>query len=64
MTIKEIKRSEILKMANEIQITQGEGTKRISVTERHFRRLLHNYRGQGAEGIISGHRGKRVPDVQ
>jgi len=58
MSIKEIKRCEILKMADEKQITQGEGAKRIGVTKRHFRRLLHNYRRQGAEGIISGHRGK------
>ena len=58
MSIKEVKRCEILKMADEKQITQCEGAKRIGVTERHFRRLLHNYREQGAEGIISGHRGK------
>ena len=58
MSNKEINRCEILKMADEKQITQREGAKRIDVTERHFRRLLHNYRGQGAEGILSGHRGK------
>jgi len=58
MSNKEINRCEILKMADEKQITQCEGAKRIDVTERHFRRLLHNYRGQGAEGILSGHRGK------
>ncbi len=58
LSIKEIKRCEILKMSDEKQITQCEGAKRIGVTERHFRRLLHNYREQGAEGIISGHRGK------
>lgn len=58
MSIKEIKRCEIMKMADEKQITQREGAKRIGVTERHFRRLLYSYRGQGAEGIISKHRGK------
>ncbi len=58
MSIKEINRCEILKMANEKQVTQREGAKRIGVTERHFRRLLHNYRESGPEGIISGHRGK------
>jgi transposase len=58
MSIKEIKRCEILKMAEEKQITQREGGKRIGVTERHFRRLLHNYREQGIEGVISRHRGK------
>lgn len=57
MSIKEIKRCEILKMADEKQITQSEGAKRICVTERHFRRLLYSYRESGAEGIISRHRG-------
>jgi len=58
MSIKEIKRCEILKMTDEKRITQREGATRVGVTERHFRRLLHRYRGQGAEGIISRHRGK------
>lgn len=58
MSIKEIKRCEMLKIADEKRITQREGAKRIGVTKRHFRRLLHNYHKRGAEGIISGHRGK------
>jgi len=58
MSIKEVTRSQILRMADEKQITQCEGARRIGVTERHFRRLLHNYRERGAEGIISRHRGK------
>ena len=56
MSIKEVKRCEILKMADEKQITQSEGAKRIGVTERHFRRLLCSYRENGPEGIISRHR--------
>jgi transposase len=68
MSIKEIKRCEILTMANEKQITQREGAKRTGVTERHFRRMLHNYREQGAEGIISKRRGRvssnRMPKEQ
>ena len=58
MSIEEIKRCEILKMADEKKITQREGAIRLSVTERHFRRLLHRYRKKGAAGIISGHRGR------
>lgn len=58
MSIKEIKRCETLKMADEKRLTQREGANRLHVTERHFRRLLQRYRMQGAEGIISGHRGK------
>lgn len=58
MSNKEIKRCEILRMVDEKQITQREGAKRIEVSERHFRRLLHRYRKKGVMGIISGHRGK------
>jgi len=66
MSKKEIRRSEILRMADERKITQKTGAKRIGVTERHFRRLLERYRARGPEGIISGHRGKasnnRMPE--
>ena len=55
---KEIERCEILKMAEEKQIHQREAARRIGVSERHLRRLLHSYREKGAEGIISGHRGR------
>jgi predicted DNA-binding protein (UPF0251 family) len=58
MSQEEIKRSEILRMAEEKRITQKEGAKRIRISERHFRRLLKRYRAKGAEGIISSHRGK------
>ncbi|MDY6847398.1 MAG: helix-turn-helix domain-containing protein, partial [Chloroflexota bacterium] len=58
MSKEEIKRSEILRMAEEKRITQKEGAKRIGISPRHFRRLIRVYRGQGPEGIISGHRGK------
>lgn len=58
MSVKEIKRSEIMKMADEKKITQEQGAKRIGITPRHFRRLLQQYREQGPEGIISRHRGK------
>lgn len=57
MSIKEIKRCEILKMTAEKRITQREGAERIGVTERHYRRLLKNYREFGPEGIISCQRG-------
>ena len=59
MTQKEIDRCEILRMAEEKLITQKAGAKRIGITERHFRRLLSQYRRLGPEGIISKHRGKR-----
>lgn len=58
MSKEEISRCEILRMAEEKQLTQKEGAKRIGISQRHFRRLLQKYRLKGAEGIISGHRGK------
>jgi len=58
MSQEEIKRTEILRMAEEKLITQKEGAKRIGISIRHFRRLLRCYRTQGVEGIIFGHRGK------
>lgn len=58
MSIKEVKRSEILRMAEEKQITQKEGAKCVGISARHFRRLMRRYREQGPEGVISGHRGK------
>ena len=58
LSIKEIKCCEILKMADEEQITQSKCGKLTGLTERHFRRLLQRYRLQGAEGIVSGHREK------
>jgi transposase len=58
MSKEEIHRSEILRMADERQITQKTGARRIGITERHFRRLLQQYREGGPEGIISGHRGR------
>jgi len=58
LSIKEIKRCETLKMAEEKRLTQREGAKRLNITERHFRRLLKRYRLQGPEGTVSGHREK------
>jgi len=58
MSTAEIRRSEILRMADERRITQKIGASRLGITERHFRRVLAQYRKRGPEGIISGHRGR------
>jgi predicted DNA-binding protein (UPF0251 family) len=66
MSIEEINRCQVLRIADERKITQKTGARRIGVTDRHFRRLLRCYREEGAKGIISGHRGKpsnnRMPE--
>jgi predicted DNA-binding protein (UPF0251 family) len=43
MSQEEIKRSGILKMVEEKQITQKEGAQRIGISERYMRRLLAQY---------------------
>ena len=58
MSTAEIRRSEILRMADEKRITQKQGAERLRISERHFRRLLGCYRAQGPEGIISRQRGR------
>lgn len=58
MTSNEIKRCEILKMAEEKKITQKAGSQQIRVSDRHFRRLLRRYKREGPAGMISGHRNK------
>ena len=44
MSINEIKSCEKLKLTDEKQIKQKEGSTQIGVSVRHFRRLIHNYR--------------------
>jgi len=58
MTSIEIKRCEILKMADEKKIIQKNGAQKMEVSDRHFRRLLRRYKRDGPVGIISGHRNK------
>lgn len=58
MTSTEIKRCEILKMAEEKKIIQKTGAQQMKVSDRHFRRLLRRYKRDGPAGIISGHRNK------
>ncbi len=58
MAASEIKRCEILKMAEEKKVTQQAGARQIEVSERHFRRLLRRYRLDEPAGIISGYSNK------
>jgi len=58
MSEAEIKHSEIMRMADERQITQKEGVQRIEISECHFRRQLAQYWVGGPEAIISKQRGK------
>ena len=58
MTEKEINRIKIIAMVHDRHFTQREGAEKLGVSERHFRRLLKQYRAKGDQGLISKHRGK------
>ena len=65
MTTTEIKRCEILKMAEEKKVTQQAGARQIEVSERHFRHLLRRYRLDEPAGIISNKPGNnQMPPLQ
>jgi len=58
MTQEELQRKTIIEQAQDKRITQREGAEKIGISERHFRRLLSQYRENGDKGLVSGHRGK------
>lgn len=58
MTQEELNRSKVIQMADEKRITQHEGALRLKISDRHFRRLISRYRGEGDISLVSGHRGK------
>ena len=58
MTQEELNRKTIIEQAQDKRITQREGTEKLGISKRHFRRLLKHYRDRGDEGLVSGHRGK------
>jgi transposase len=58
MTQEELYRKTIIEQAIDKRITQKEGAARLGTSERHFRRLIQQYRQGGDSGLVSGHRGK------
>jgi predicted DNA-binding protein (UPF0251 family) len=58
MTEKEIERIKVIQMAQEKRITQKEGSRRLGISERHFRRVLKGFQKKGNEGVISKRRGQ------
>lgn len=59
MTEEELYRKTIIEQAIDKRITQKEGSRKLGVSERHFRRILYQYRRQGEDGLVNGHRGKK-----
>jgi transposase len=58
MSEKEIERIKVLQIVEEGRLTQKKAAQRLTISERHLRRILHDYRKQGDAAVISRHRGK------
>ena len=58
MSKKELTRLEIMQRLEQRTLRQREAAEMLGVSERHIRRLLHNYRQAGPEELVSKRRGK------
>ena len=58
MSTKELTRLEIMQRLEKKTLRQKEAAKILSLSERHIKRLYRRYREQGANGLVSKHRGK------
>ena len=68
MSIKELRRLEVIQSLEAKRIRQKQAAEQLSLSVRQVRRLLSNYRSQGAVGLINKRRGKpsnnRINDVE
>jgi transposase len=66
MSWKELERKRLLDRIKDGMLLQREAAEELSVSERHVRRLLKQYREQGVKAVISKRRGKssnnKIPD--
>jgi len=58
MSKKEVARLEVIQLTNERQLTQQQAAERLHLSVRQIKRLAKRYRENGAQGLISKHRGK------
>lgn len=61
MTLKEIKRVEVMKLIERGTITGKQASEMLGVSLRQTRRLIQRYRSGGATSLIHGNRGKPSP---
>lgn len=61
MTLKEIKRVEVMKLFESKAITGREAAEMLGLSLRQTRRIIQKYRSGGATALIHGNRGKRSP---
>ena len=58
MSLKELKRMEILQQIEARKMTAGQAAEIMGLSLRHTRRIIARYREQGAEGLVHGNRGR------
>ena len=61
MTLKEIKRVEVMKLIESGTITGKQASEMLGLSLRQTRRLIQRYRSGGATSLIHGNRGKPSP---
>ncbi len=61
MSIKELKRVEVIQKVEAGHLTGGEGAALLGLSVRQVRRLVKRYRERGAAGLRHGHRGRVSP---
>ncbi len=59
LSMRELDRAGVIRQVVEGRLTQREAAARLGLSVRQVRRLVARYRGRGAAGLVSGHRGKR-----
>ena len=62
MNRKELDRVRVIHAVCERQLTQREAAAQLELSIRQVKRLAKRYRKQGAEGLVSGHRGHQRPE--
>jgi hypothetical protein len=58
MSIKELDRLDVIKKCADKTLSQNYGSKNLSISDRHLRRLVASSRLQGVDGLISRHRSR------
>ena len=58
LTKKTLHRLKVVEAVSEKRLTQGEAARQLGVTRRQVKRLVADYRREGAAGLVSRRRGK------
>ena len=63
MSRKEVDRLEVIQAVAGKRLKQADAGRQLKLSVRQVKRLVGRYRGEGAAGLVSGHRGKRPNHV-